>query len=225
MEAALRSDRWLAAEILVQSLNQAYAGVFDLPIFDFSDCAFGNARIPRDAKDLLDRHSGQSSDDIIMDGIFHASDSRPFLGSCQPGLGPAVGRTLTAVERRSKRDKPDPLVRGLLAGNVASLRDKRYEALGSVTARNRQLAEDANTTLSQIQRILSMELGTSIDLIARMARALKVRPHDLLTPYFSARPQYAGDEGSAPEAMQSKSARSAISRRYLSAVKTPPRPR
>lgn len=86
--------------------------------------------------------------------------------------------------RRSKRDKPEPLIRGVLASNVTVLRDKRYDGCPSVTAKTKALAAAADTTVSQIQRILSCELGTSLDLVARLARALGVRPQDLLTPYF-----------------------------------------
>lgn len=90
--------------------------------------------------------------------------------------------------RRSKRDKADPLIRGFLASNVLLLRNRMFSAHATATAKNKALAKAADTTLSQIQRVLSMELGTSIDLIARMARALDVRPQDLLTPYYAVQP-------------------------------------
>lgn len=94
------------------------------------------------------------------------------------------------MARKSKRDKdPNPVIRKYLADNVVALRDKEFARLLSVTAKNNALAGASKTTLSQIQRVLSMELGTSIDLIARMAHALKVRPQDLLTPYFAVQPK------------------------------------
>lgn len=101
--------------------------------------------------------------------------------------------------RRSKRDKPDQTIREFLAANVAALRDIKFASRASVTAKNRALAEAADTTLSQIQRVLSSELGTSIDLIARMARALKVRPQDLLTPYFAVQPRQAAKGEDLPQ--------------------------
>lgn len=109
--------------------------------------------------------------------------------------------------RRSKRDKPDPMIRGFLATNIRALRDKQYAEHTSVTAKNRALAKEADTTLSQIQRVLSMELGTSIDLIARMARALHVRPQDLLTPYFAVQPKRTSSKAeSLPELFQPRKA-------------------
>ncbi len=120
--------------------------------------------------------------------------------------------------RRSKRDKPDPLIRGFLATNVTALRDRKYGG-PSVTARNRKLAEKADTTLSQIQRVLSMELGTSIDLIARLARALDVRPQDLLTPYFAIQPKTEAEAEALLEPYPRKTGRSTSGRRYVSAVK------
>jgi hypothetical protein len=89
------------------------------------------------------------------------------------------------MARRSKRDKPELLIRKLLAENVRDLRDDVYAGEKSETAKNRKLAEKADTTLSQIQRVLSSDLGTSIDLLARIARALKCRPEDLITPYYA----------------------------------------
>lgn len=113
----------------------------------------------------------------------------------QPPIGLGLDATLKAMGRRSKRDKPDPVIRGVLAHNVTVLRDRAYAAKPSVTSKNKALAKDADTTLSQIQRILSGELGTSVDLIARLARALQVRPQDLLVPYFGEGPRETVGDG------------------------------
>lgn len=90
------------------------------------------------------------------------------------------------MNRKSKKDRgPPPIIRNILAMNVASLRDRRYGGFSSETARNKQLAKDAGTTPSQIQRILAADLGTSIDMLDALARALNCRPFELLIPYFS----------------------------------------
>lgn len=88
--------------------------------------------------------------------------------------------------RRSKKDKGPSLLRSHLAVNVASLRDhhRKYRQLPNPTARNRQLAKDADVSPSQIHRIIEGQLGASIDIVERIAAALEVRPQDLLTPYF-----------------------------------------
>lgn len=111
------------------------------------------------------------------------------------------------MARKSKRDKdPNPVIRKYLADNVAALRDKQFSTRLSVTARNNALAKESKTTLSQIQRVLSAELGTSIDLIARMAHALKVRPQDLLTPYFAVQPRQTSKSDVLPELLKPRKA-------------------
>lgn len=77
------------------------------------------------------------------------------------------------------------MIRQVLAFNVEALRDKKFAALPNVTARNKELAKQAGTTLSQIQRVISTDLGTSVDLVERLATALECRPQDLLEPYFA----------------------------------------
>lgn len=68
--------------------------------------------------------------------------------------------------------------------NVKALRDQVFADLPNETARNKQLAEAAGTTLSQIQRVIAQDLGTSVDFVEQLASALGCRPQDLLTPYF-----------------------------------------
>jgi transcriptional regulator with XRE-family HTH domain len=75
----------------------------------------------------------------------------------------------------------------LLAQTVETLRDQRYEKLPNPTARNRQLAKDADVSSSQIERVIAGTLGTSVDTIDALAKALDVRPQDLLTPYFASK--------------------------------------
>lgn len=87
--------------------------------------------------------------------------------------------------RRSKKNRPPAIVLGVIADNVMKLRDVRYSALPNETQRNRKLAEDSYTTLSQIQRVTKMELAAGADMIENLANALGVRPQDLLTPYFA----------------------------------------
>ena len=59
-----------------------------------------------------------------------------------------------------------------------------FRAEHTDTAKNKALARAAGTTLSQIQRILACEVGTSIDIVESLARVFEVRPQDLLTPYY-----------------------------------------
>jgi hypothetical protein len=115
-----------------------------------------------------------------------AADARPYLGSNQPGIGPGASLGCCSVTRKSKKDRPPAVIRGILAQNLAALRDRTYARLRTPTARNRQLAIDSHIALSQVQRILARELGTSVDYLELLAVPLGVRPQDLITPYYFA---------------------------------------
>lgn len=86
--------------------------------------------------------------------------------------------------RRSKTQKPEPQIRAELSDNVVSLRDIVFKHLPSPTSRNNQLATKADISPEQVRRVIDMKLGASIDIVAKLARALKVKPYELLTPYF-----------------------------------------
>jgi DNA-binding Xre family transcriptional regulator len=113
------------------------------------------------------------------------------------------------VGRPSKSHQPLALIRQVVAFNVEALRDRKFEALPTVTARNKELAKLAGTTLSQIQRVISKDLGTSVDLIERLATALECRPQDLLEPYFAH--SKSSKLPRAPESLQRSSSRKAAS--------------
>ena len=90
------------------------------------------------------------------------------------------------MKRNSKSQLPPPVIRTIFGANVANLRDRKFHYLPNVTQRNLALAALLKpTSKSQIERIVKGKLGTSIDLIDRLATALDVRPQDLLTPYFT----------------------------------------
>lgn len=89
------------------------------------------------------------------------------------------------MTRKSKKDRPPAIIQGVVADNVRRLRDVAYKTLPNTTARNKALAKDADTTPSQIQRVTAGELAAGIDLIERLAGALRVMPSELMTPYFA----------------------------------------
>lgn len=111
----------------------------------------------------------------------------------QPGTGCDTSLAYEAMGRKSKKNRPPAIVLSILADNVSKLRDIVYKELPTVTARNRELAKASFTTLSQVQRIAKAELAAGADMIEHLANALKVRPQDLLTPYFANSPK--GDGG------------------------------
>ena len=88
-------------------------------------------------------------------------------------------------KRRSKVEKSHGIIRQVLSDNVRTLRDRKFSGLHSVTARNRELARQADTTLPQVQRLLNGTLGTSVDFVESLGRVFSVSPADLLTPYVT----------------------------------------
>lgn len=105
------------------------------------------------------------------------------------------------MTRKSKRDRGLSIAVTVVAQNVTALRDETYAQERTVTARNMALAKAAGTTLSQIQRVVGAEVACGVDLLETLARALKVEPRDLLTPFF-ARPPRAPPAGDDPAAAQ-----------------------
>jgi hypothetical protein len=112
-------------------------------------------------------------------------EDRPCLGLLQSQSGPIFSIPFQGMKRNSKSQLPPAGIRWILAHNIVTLRDKKFQGLPNATKRNQALAELVKpTSKSQIQRIIAQKLGTSIDLLERLAAVLDVRPQDLLTPYF-----------------------------------------
>lgn len=122
-----------------------------------------------------------------MDSVMQ-QNIRPLLGFIQPGTGSKSAIAYGGMGRRSKKDKLIRPIIGTVAQNITILRDRVYGDMPHTTARNKALAKDADTTLSQIQRICEGNVALGIDMLEAIAIALKVRPQDLLTPYFASAP-------------------------------------
>lgn len=132
-------------------------------------------------------------------------DSKPYLGFSQPGTGSDLPLALLGMaskskdmSRKSKKDRPVAIIQGVVAANVRQLRDVKYEPLPNVTAMNKALAKDADSTLSQIQRVIAGELAAGIDLIERLSMALSVTPSELMTPYFAQKQRSAAQAQQSP---------------------------
>lgn len=114
------------------------------------------------------------------------TDPRPFFGFKQPSTGlPSVIAYRPMPTRNSKSKRPPSVSRAVLARNVAELRDKKFAYLSTVTDRNRALAEEIDSSLSQIQRIVAGKVGPSTDTVELLANAFYVEIGQLLFPYFS----------------------------------------
>lgn len=84
------------------------------------------------------------------------------------------------MTRESKKSKLPNQLRYVLGRKVKQLRDIRYQKQPTATARNEVLAKAVGCSVSQIDRIISGELGTSVDYIEALGRALDVEPFELL---------------------------------------------
>ncbi len=112
-------------------------------------------------------------------------DFRPYLGFTQPGTGSSLPVAFRHMGRKSKKDRPPAIIQAVLADNLLRLRDVKFGHLTTATARNRQLASQSGTTLSQIQRILEQKLACGVDMLEQLANVLEVSPCNLITPYFA----------------------------------------
>lgn len=179
------------AEDVRQRLDRHHAvGLVDAA-GDLLDGAERNSALVGDLLPPLRAGVLQTADNEIMHRLTHDSENKPFLGPTQPGSGPrgpircqSMGQT-----RRSKRDKTPGTLRTHLADNVNALLAVHpdYKNLSSDTARHVALGKASGMSKSQVQRMLAKEQGISIDYVETLARALGVRPQDLLTPYFAGR--------------------------------------
>lgn len=113
--------------------------------------------------------------------------ARPYLGSTQPDTGSNLTVPSVPMGRRSKQHRPPAIIQQFFADNVKLLRDSVFADFEHETGRNRALARGADTTLSQIQRIIKQDVAPGIDMLEKIARVLKVTPADLVTPYFAQR--------------------------------------
>jgi len=112
-------------------------------------------------------------------------DFRPYLGSTQPSTGSSLPVAFGNMGRKSKKDRPPAIIQAVLADNLLRLRDLKFGHLTTATARNKALAVQAGTALSQVQRILDQKLACGVDMLEQLAAVLEVSPCDLITPYFA----------------------------------------
>lgn len=79
------------------------------------------------------------------------------------------------------------MIRGALGRNLKHLRDSKWQNLSTITARNEKLGKLLGSSLSQVQRLIAGQVGTSIDTLEQLADIFNVEPAQLITPYSSAR--------------------------------------
>lgn len=97
-------------------------------------------------------------------------------------------------------------LRTTLTRNVELLIERDYPAARFKTesARQQQVAKDASVSWSSIQRALNSNDGKTLDLIADLAVAFTIKPHELLDPELADRLVEAAEE-SAEKARQQAS--------------------
>lgn len=155
--------------------------VFNQPLRDFlqrpvrNPSPFSNVRpFPFCALKVVEHVSKHRS--------IHAAHTRPVFGFIQPANGFYSNVSYKAMKGLKKSPKVAGFMRTILAANIAALLEKHYADLKSVTARQKQLAEDAQTTLATIQRVMKQETGPSLDTIEAIATVFGVSTYQLLIP-------------------------------------------
>ena len=97
-------------------------------------------------------------------------------------------------------------LRRVLARNAAAVIERRYppRKFSSKSAQQQAIAKDVGSSWSTIQRSLDPERGATLDVIADIASALRLEPHDLLDPALLQRliPPPPSEEGGDAEAQR-----------------------
>lgn len=169
-----------------QFLHVADARIFDLLARDF----FNSARTdPGSVRDLppTPLPGLQFRQDIGMQFDVHAHNLDPFSGFRNPVTGNGSQYDAAAMGKRKKSKTPGRL-RTVVGLNVRRLMDRKYS--GS-TNKAKSLAEDADVSLSTIQRVLNAadpenkkkfedSVGATADTLEAVAARLGVLPYQLL---------------------------------------------
>lgn len=91
------------------------------------------------------------------------------------------------MPRGPKKRKPEGVSRQILAENVKALMSRQYRLSGD---KPKDLARDAGTSLSTVQRVIGGKTSARTDTIDQLAEALGVLPYQLLIPSLNpANPQ------------------------------------
>ena len=103
----------------------------------------------------------------------------PFEGFVNPIL---ALRLVDNVPMTSKRTRQPPtLLRSIVAENIQRLMDVRFQ---HAKDRYMALAELSGLAKSTVQRAVSGETAANLDTLYCLATALRVKPTDLLIPFF-----------------------------------------
>lgn len=127
-------------------------------------------------------------------GFLIATNGIPNFGYSQPSNEAIEQISLAGMAKEGKRGSRPPSaqankLRNTLKRNVELLMERDYPAnrYKNESARQQQAAADASTSWSSIQRALDSEVGKTLDLIADIAVAFTIKPHELLDPELADR--------------------------------------
>lgn len=106
----------------------------------------------------------------------------PFTGFRNPPTGKRENYT-SFMEKRPKKRKFPGFMRQVVAQNVRGLVDHHYALVDN---KPKKLAEDAQISLSSAQRVLSAEVGASIDTLEAIANVFEISVYQLVLPNLDA---------------------------------------
>lgn len=94
---------------------------------------------------------------------------------------------MDTMARKPKTPKLPTVTRKILGNNVELLMRREYRGYTNMPE---ELAKNAGTSQSTIERIIAAQIGTSVDTVERIAKALGVSVYQLFIPNLSpANPQ------------------------------------
>lgn len=134
-------------------------------------------------------------------GVLIGANVIPNFGYPQPSNEAIDEISLAYMAKEGKRGKRPPSaqankLRNTLKRNVELLMERDYPAkrFKTESARQQQVASDATVSWSSIQRALDAEEGKTLDLLADLAVAFTIKPHELLDPELADRLEEAAEE-------------------------------
>lgn len=114
---------------------------------------------------------------------------RPFLGSLQPTLGSKLYLAFLLMATKTRKRKAPSPWRKVVSANVIQGMDREFPASPN---KPRSLSKKSGVAFSTVQRVVNGTSGASVDILADLAAALRMAPHNLLELRAELSPPYGG---------------------------------
>jgi len=111
------------------------------------------------------------------------TNARRVYGYLQPAVGSVWDLECKTMNGKPKGPKYVSHMRKPVGDNVRALMERAFEMSSN---KPRELAKRAGVSLSTVQRVISGEIGPSLDILEQLATALDVSTYQLVLPNLDA---------------------------------------